>query len=245
MRFDVRWYPSITSTMDVAGEAVQAGAPEGVVLVADEQTAGRGRRGRSWSSPPAAGLYVSLVLRPGHDESADKRVLSLVTLTAGVAVREAILRATGLACELKWPNDVVVGKRKLAGILAEGYFIGTPQQAVVLGIGINVLGAAHPPDVDVRAASLEGELGRAVDRALLFEHLLRSLDAWYERLERGEAGDILHAWREASPSARGAPVEWVDGQRRGVTAGVDEDGALLVRIGPATERVIAGELRWL
>lgn len=245
MRFDVRWYPAITSTMDVAAAAVEAGAPEGVVIVADEQIVGRGRRGRAWSSPPAAGLYVSLVLRPAHDESADKRVLALVTLAAGVAVREAILRATGLSCELKWPNDVVKEKRKLAGILAEGHSIGTPQQAIVLGVGINVLQAAHPPDVNARATSLEGELGRAVDRALLFEQTLLSLAAWYERLKRGEADDILQAWREASPSARGAPVEWVDGQRRGVTAGVDEDGALLVKTETTVERVIAGELRWL
>jgi BirA family biotin operon repressor/biotin-[acetyl-CoA-carboxylase] ligase len=245
MRLDVRWYPSVASTMDLASEAVQAGASEGLVILADEQTAGRGRRGRIWSSPPSAGLYFSIVLTATHEMSGDNRVLSLVTLTAGVAVREGIARATGLRCELKWPNDAVTGGRKVAGILAEGHAIGSPQQAVVLGVGINVLPAAHPPDVDARATSLAGELGRAVDRAELFEETLVSLANWYGRLRGGEADDILRAWRDAAPSAHGARVEWADGERRGVTAGVDQSGALLVTTEAGVERVIAGELRWL
>jgi BirA family biotin operon repressor/biotin-[acetyl-CoA-carboxylase] ligase len=245
MRLDVRWYPSVPSTMDVAGEAVQAGASEGLVILADEQTAGRGRRGRAWSSPPRAGLYFSMVLAPAHETSGDHRVLSLVTLTAGVAIRSGIQYATGLACELKWPNDVVLGRRKIAGILAEGHSIGTPQQSIVLGIGINVLDSSHPPDVVARATSLEGELGRSVDRAALFEEALVSMADWYDRLRRGEADDILRSWREASPSARGARVEWVDGHRSGITAGIDDTGALLVATETGIEQVIAGELRWI
>jgi BirA family biotin operon repressor/biotin-[acetyl-CoA-carboxylase] ligase len=245
MRLDLRWYPSVPSTMDVAAEAVQAGAAEGMVFCADEQTAGRGRRGRVWSSPPGAGLYFSVVLRPAHDPLGDNRVLALVTLTAGVAVREAIAHATGLVAELKWPNDVVLGRRKLAGILAEGVSVGTPEQAVVLGVGINVMRWSHPPEVEARALSLEGELGRPIDRAVLLEELLVSLSGWYDRLRRGDADDILRAWRDAAPSARGARVEWAAGTRRGTTAGVDETGALLVDTGVGIERVIAGELQWL
>src|SRR5687767_3053092 len=100
---DVRRYTSVTSTMDLAAEAVHAGAAEGVVIVADEQTAGRGRRGRTWSSPAGAGLYVSFVFRPRHDDSTSAHVLSLMTLAAGVALHEAIARASGLQAELKWP----------------------------------------------------------------------------------------------------------------------------------------------
>jgi BirA family transcriptional regulator, biotin operon repressor / biotin---[acetyl-CoA-carboxylase] ligase len=243
MRLDLRWYPSVSSTMDLAAEAVQAGAAEGVVFCADEQTAGRGRRGRAWSSPPGAGLYFSIVLRPAHDPSGDSRVLALVTLAAGVAVREAIGHATGLVAELKWPNDVVLGRRKLAGILAEGLSIGTPEQAVVLGVGLNVMRSSYPPDVEQRAISIEEELGRPADRGALLEEMLVSIGAWYDGLRRGDADDILRAWRDAAPSARGARVEW--NGRSGITAGVDDTGALLIETAAGLERVIAGELRWL
>lgn len=243
MRLDLRWYPSVSSTMDLSAEAVQSGAAEGVVFCTDEQTAGRGRRGRTWSSPSGAGLYLSMVLRPVHEASADTRVLALVTLAAGVAVREAIATATGVVAELKWPNDVMCGRRKLAGILAEGLSIGTPEQAVVLGVGVNVRRASHSPDIDARATSIEGELGKAVDRATLLEELLVSLAAWYDRLRLGEADDILRAWRDVAPRARGARVVWHG--RTGVTAGIDDSGALLVETDAGTERVIAGEIQWL
>jgi BirA family biotin operon repressor/biotin-[acetyl-CoA-carboxylase] ligase len=243
MWFDLRWYPSVASTMDLASEAAHAGAPEGVVFCADEQTAGRGRRGRVWSSPPGAGLYLSLVLRPVHDPLGDGRVLPLITLAAGVAVREAIAASTGLLTDLKWPNDVVRGRRKLAGILAEGLSIGTPEQAVVLGVGVNVRRSAHPADIDQRALSIEDELGKPIARASLLEELLVSLAAWYERLRLGDADDILQAWRDAAPCARGARVEWEGGI--GVTAGIDDAGALLVRTKAGIERVIAGEIQWV
>jgi BirA family biotin operon repressor/biotin-[acetyl-CoA-carboxylase] ligase len=229
--------------MDVAADLVREGAREGVVVVADEQTAGRGRLGRTWSSPPGAGLYLSLVLRPPHD--AERRVVSLVTLMAGVAVHAAVHEATGLVTELKWPNDVMVGRRKLAGILAEGSALGTPEQAVVVGIGINVLRSSHPPDVADRATSIEEELGRPADREALVETVLAAIASRYTRLRDGDGDGILRAWRAAAPSAVGARVQMVDGGKQGVTAGVDTAGALLVEMGQGIERVIAGELRWL
>src|SRR5688500_4222387 len=137
MQLQIRTYGCVTSTMDVALAAVDEGAAEGLVIVADEQTAGRGRRGRPWSSPAGAGLYMSFVFRPPV-EALSAPLLAILTLAAGVAVRCAIIGATGLTPELKWPNDVVVGRRKLAGILAEGVGIGTAAQTVILGVGINV-----------------------------------------------------------------------------------------------------------
>ena len=119
-RLDVRWHASLPSTMDAALALANDGAAHGVVVVADEQTQGRGRRGTTWASPTAAGLYFSFIARPGTSQS-----LSLITLAAGVAVRDGIASATGLAADLKWPNDLLVGKRKLAGILAEGLAVGT------------------------------------------------------------------------------------------------------------------------
>lgn len=246
LRLDLRWFPSVASTMDVAEEAATAGAAEGLVIVADEQTRGRGRRGRVWDSPPGAGLYLSCVFRPPLEQLSGP-LLALLTLAAGVAVREAIVRATGFAPELKWPNDVMVGRRKLAGILAEGLGLGTPVQTVLLGIGINLLAAAHPAEVAARATSLEAELGRPVDRAAVLEEVLIAVSAVYDALRRGSTDDILRAWREAAPSAEGARVEWqaADGPRRGVTAGIDASGALLVRTPAGVERIVAGVVSWV
>jgi BirA family biotin operon repressor/biotin-[acetyl-CoA-carboxylase] ligase len=245
IRIDLRWYRSVQSTMDLAAEAVQAGVAEGLVICADEQTAGRGRRGRTWSSPAGAGLYLSMVWRPPHDPVGDSRLLALVTLAAGVGVRNAIVAATGLAPQLKWPNDVVMARCKLAGILAEGTALGTPEQAIVVGVGINVRQSAYPPEIASRATSLETELGRRVDRAVLLEELLIALPACYDRLRSGDADDILRAWRDAAPAAHGARVVLSERRIEGVTAGVDESGALLVDTGKTIERVIAGEVIWL
>jgi BirA family biotin operon repressor/biotin-[acetyl-CoA-carboxylase] ligase len=235
-RFDLRWLPTTTSTMDVATKLAAEGARHGVVVVADEQTAGRGRRGTTWQSPPGSGLYLSFIAR--HAGSA----LSLITLAAGVAVRDGVAAATGLSVDVKWPNDLIVGPRKLAGILAEGIAIGTPAQAVIIGVGINVQPAAYPPEISARAISIEAELGRAVDREQLLSSVLASLWDRLALLEHAP-GDILQAWRAASPSANGTRVEW-DG-KHGITAGIDDSGALLVGTADRIERIIAGELRWM
>jgi BirA family biotin operon repressor/biotin-[acetyl-CoA-carboxylase] ligase len=230
--FDVRWLPSTPSTMDVAAKLAHEGAMHGVVIVADEQTAGRGRRGTTWASPPGSGLYFSFIARP------DPVTAPLVTLAAGVAVRDGVHAATGLAANLKWPNDLIVGTRKLAGILAEGLAIGSRDQAVIVGVGVNLQPAAYPPDVEARATSIEGELGRPIDRGLVLSRILMALG---DRLAQ-RPGDILQAWRAASPSAVGTRVEW-DG-KHGTTAGIDEGGALLVKTNAGIERIIAGEMRW-
>lgn len=242
---DVRYFDATTSTMDLASEAVAAGAPEGYAVVAGEQTAGRGRRGRIWESPPGAGLYCSMVFRPGAD-AAGRRVQSLMTLAAGVAVRRAIGMATALWPDLKWPNDVLVGRRKLAGILAEGHNLGGDRAAVVIGVGVNVLHAVLDPTVADRSTSLEAELGRGPSRAVILEHLLVALAAVYGQLRRGESDAILREWRTAAPSAVGAAVEWDHGRQvcHGTTAGIDGDGALLIRTTTAIERFVGGELRW-
>ena len=239
---DVRWHASVPSTMDVAAALAADGAAHGVVVAAEEQTAGRGRRGSSWVSPPGAGLYFSFIARPQvPSPKSQAPTLSLLTLAAGVGVREGIAAASGLAADLKWPNDVLVGRRKLAGILAEGLAIGTSHQAIVIGVGVNVQPAAYPPDVAARATSIEGELGRAVDRDAVFTAIL---DALWHRLATLEErpGDILQAWRTASPSAIGTRIEWEG--RAGLTIGIDDTGALLVKTTAGVERIIAGELRW-
>jgi BirA family biotin operon repressor/biotin-[acetyl-CoA-carboxylase] ligase len=233
---DVRRHRSLPSTMDAAAALAHEGAAHGVVVVAEEQTAGRGRRGTHWASPPGAGLYFSFVARP------QTASLSLITLAAGVGVRDGIAALTGLAPDLKWPNDLLVDARKLAGILAEGLSIGTPAQAVVLGVGINLRPAAYPPDVAARATSLEGELGKSIDGDELLASVLDHLSSRLALLDKSP-GDILQAWRDASPNAHGTRVEW-DG-KSGLTAGIDDSGALLVKTSAGMERIIAGELQWM
>jgi BirA family biotin operon repressor/biotin-[acetyl-CoA-carboxylase] ligase len=156
-------------------------------------------------------------------------------------VRDGIAAASGLAPDLKWPNDLLVGRRKLAGILAEGFAIGTKNQAIVIGVGVNLRPAAYPPEVAERATSIEGELGRRVDRDAIFAAILAALCRRLAALDQSP-GDILQAWRAASPTATGTRVAW-DG-RTGLTNGIDDSGALLVTTSSGVERIIAGELNW-
>lgn len=236
---EVQWMASVQSTMDLV-QGMAATAREGLLVIADEQTAGRGRRGRVWSSPPGAGLYFSVLLRP------PTAAIGLLTLTAGVGVTDGIAASTGLQTHLKWPNDVLVERRKLAGILAEGVAVGAPGQAVVLGIGLNVSAAAYAPDVGERATSLETELGRVVDRGEVLTHVLVATAHWYRALVEARYDEVLQAWRSVAPSAVGATVEWStpQGAKTGVTAGIDETGALLVRTTRGIDRLIAGEVTW-
>jgi BirA family biotin operon repressor/biotin-[acetyl-CoA-carboxylase] ligase len=239
---------SVGSTNDIALEwsASLSGersihAAEGLVVVADEQTAGRGRRGRTWFSPPGAGLYVSVVLAPATARVDPARATLLTTLAAGVAVAEGIEAATGLGTHLKWPNDVHASRRKLAGILAE-----SAGDSVVLGYGINVAASSLPPELRDRATSLETELGRVVDRAHVLVETLASLARRYDDLLEGRFEAVLDAWRSRAPLATGAHVTWRSGgdARSGVTAGIDDRGALLVRDGDRIERIVSGEVAW-
>lgn len=237
MAIDLRWHASTTSTMDLASELAAAGARHGVTVGADEQSAGRGRRGREWESPAGAGLYFSMVARPSLVSTS----LPLLTLAAGVGVRDGIRAATGLTADLKWPNDVIIGRRKLAGILAEGLALGTREQAVIIGVGVNVQPAAYSPEVAARATSLEDELGRAIDRGEVLGEVLAGLWDSLSALERSRS-DILQAWRAASPSAFGTRVEW--DMKHGITAGIDDAGALRVNTTVGVERIISGDLHW-
>lgn len=243
----VLYFETTGSTNDVAASLAADGTEEGTVIIADAQTAGRGRRGRTWFSPPGAGLYVSVILAPSRSSAAE-RAVSLLTIAAGVALAEAVEHVSGLAPSIKWPNDLIVERRKLAGILAEGVAqpAATGLRAVVLGYGINVGAAAFPPDLADRVTSLDTELGRSVDRAMLCAESLATLTERYHDLIAGRFDAILDAWRARAYGSRGARVEWdtVSGVRTGVTEGIDDMGALLVRIDQTVERIVAGEVRW-
>jgi BirA family biotin operon repressor/biotin-[acetyl-CoA-carboxylase] ligase len=237
------WFDDIGSTNDRALAWAEDGAAEGCIVLADAQSAGRGRLGRSWASPPGAGIYVSVVLRPAP------RAMALLTMAAGLGVSEGIAAATGLQTHVKWPTDVCVAgrpPRKLAGLLAEAGSSGERVLHVVLGIGINVLPAAYPPEVAARATSLEGELGRAVARPQVLAECLAGVWQRYAQLVAGQDGDVLTAWRARAAVTFGRRVEWDDrgGTRRGIARDVDGEGALLVTADSGLVRLNAGEVRW-
>ncbi|HEX5068866.1 MAG TPA: biotin--[acetyl-CoA-carboxylase] ligase [Vicinamibacterales bacterium] len=239
------YFDEIGSTNDVALKRAGLGAPHGTVILADAQVSGRGRQGRAWFSPPGSGVYLSAIVRQESWAGA----LSLVTLAAGVAVARGLSKASGLSLELKWPNDVVIGRpwRKIAGILSESASAGPRIDAVVVGIGINVRVSAFPPDIADRATALEKESYRPVDVSACIVEVLAALSDITEQLAGGNRAAIVDAWRHfARPGLAGAAVRWSDehGTRRGLAADVDETGALLVMVGDRIERVVAGEVQW-
>lgn len=229
------------STNDLAARHGEAGRPEGVVVVAGAQSAGRGRVGRTWASPPGAGLYVSTLLRPA------RRDLGLLTLTAGVALAEGVQLATGLDVELKWPNDLQVGPRKLGGILAEATSFEGAVRFVVLGFGINLGVAAYPPDVAVRATSVEAETGRGYDRGDVLVACLSVLEARYRAFEARQDLSMLAAWRHRARAQLGRRVQWLsNGQpQTGAAVDIDDDGALRVASEHGVVRITSGEVQWL
>jgi BirA family biotin operon repressor/biotin-[acetyl-CoA-carboxylase] ligase len=253
------YFSTAGSTNDIAAAFAETGQNDGAVVLAETQTSGRGRHGRQWFSPAGAGLYVSVLLTPrpvnidnaGNPDNADHaaagRAVALLTLAAGVALAESIEAVTGFRPDIKWPNDLLAGRRKIAGILAEGMTTAGRLTGIVLGYGINVGRASFPPDLAGTASSLETELGRPIDRTTLFIESLCALARRRDDLAAGRFDAILDAWLERAPASRGSHVAWqsASGPRTGVTCGIDERGALLVRIGDRTERILAGTVTWL
>ena len=246
------YFTDTGSTNDLAAAAADRGEAEGTTFVAAAQTAGRGRLGRAWFSPPGAGLYLSTIVRR-------RSIVQWITLAGGVAVAEAIRVSTALPVEIKWPNDIVTfrggppagrgfseGRKKLAGILAEASSGPSGVDRVVLGIGINLRSAAYPPEIADRATAIEVELGRPVDGGLVLAQVLARLNGVLGELASAGPPTLFQRWLDLAPSAQGTTIEWdgAGGPRRGVTAGLAEDGALLARTSEGLERILAGEIRW-
>lgn len=244
------FYDRVASTNDLALTLAGAGAVSGTAVLADLQEAGRGRLGRSWWSPPGAGMYLSVVIRT--DGLAPH--VPLLTLAAGVALATALREVSGLPVELKWPNDLVIGRpwRKLAGILCEANTTGaagTGPDAVVVGMGMNLQRSAYPPAIADRATSVAEECDQLVSRAAIVAATVRALDREVDRLRGGDAAGVLRDWRVlAHTGLAQAPVRWRDhdGEHRGTTVGLDDDGALVVRrAGTVSEiRIVSGEVVW-
>jgi BirA family biotin operon repressor/biotin-[acetyl-CoA-carboxylase] ligase len=216
---------STTSTNDEASRGAKEGAPHGATWVAEEQTAGRGRRGRSWIAPAGEGLLASVLLRV----SCEPARLPQIALVAGLAVRDAVGRAApGVAVEIKWPNDVVFAGRKLAGVLVEAATVGKRVDAVIVGVGINVHTRVFPHDIAERATSVALMAGAPPpDRALILADVLASLDRdLHVVVERGLG--LVRARLAAADALRGRRVR-SDAGEEGIASGIDDDGRLLVR----------------
>lgn len=251
-RWPTTYLSETTSTNDVVMALAQAGAPPGAVVVAGAQTAGRGRRGHTWSSPRDAGLYLSALL-PAHDDRAGAPSPWL-TLMAGVAAARAVRQVAGVEACVKWPNDLVVHVagaplghwRKLGGILSEGVSHRSRIAAVVVGLGLNLRAASHAPEVAMLATSLERESGRVIDRGELVVAILEALAGGGEALREGREADIREQFLAWSPLARGGRIRWIDAhaEREGVAVDVDAGAALVVQVAGRLERLVGGDVHW-
>jgi BirA family biotin operon repressor/biotin-[acetyl-CoA-carboxylase] ligase len=229
----LRCFASISSTNPEAMDWAVSGAPEGAVVVADHQTAGRGRGSRSWASAPGAALQFSLVLRP---DAAPER-LGLMTTALGLACIEAVAAVSGVQARLKWPNDVVVGERKLSGCLVETKLAQGRVMVAVAGMGINVGPDGLPPEVSDVATSVGAEAGEVPPRAELLGEVLARFESIYPLVGGPGAGALVRR-AEAASDLIGGEVEILlpdGGVQRGTARGLDALGALLVET-PAGRR---------
>lgn len=239
----IEWFPTVDSTMTVASRLAREGCASGSVVGADEQTAGMGRNGHSWHSEADAGLYVSLVLRlPARaPEKVETRRLPIMMLALGLAARDAIAKTAGLAADLRWPNDVLIGGRKCAGILAQ-----MEGDAIVAGIGINVNHTRFPADIGQTATSLKLAGARTVSREDLLIALLEAVDEFSKVLLQDGAEKILDLFVRASSYAQGRRVraEQAGAVIEGVTCGLDRWGFLRVIQDNGKEtKILAGGVR--
>jgi BirA family biotin operon repressor/biotin-[acetyl-CoA-carboxylase] ligase len=222
VRWRLRRFDEIDSTNRYALDAARAGTAAGLVVVADHQQSGRGRRGRVWTAPPGSSLLVSVLLRPrlAPDE------VHVVTMAAALALVDAVRLVAGVDADLKWPNDLLVGERKLAGLLAEVDITGGGVvQAVVVGVGCNVGWGGFPSELEETATACEREAGRPVERAALLDAFLDRLAARIETLDT-VPGDYR---ARLVTLGRRVRVELADGTLEGVATDIDDRGRLVVQ----------------
>ncbi len=236
--FTIHHFATLGSTNDYLKDL--ADAPEFTCVIADQQTAGRGRRTRTWVSTPGEGLYLSVLLRPPLGTN-----IALLSLLAAVAVAETIAQYDVAGLDIKWPNDVLLGERKVCGILVEGASSGAHAARIIIGIGINLNHQQFPPEISATATSLALQLGHTVDAAEFRDRLLARLAHWYTRWQHDEVRSVIERWQQLSSYAHGQPVAVTldDEQVTGTTTGLSKDGALLLQLPDGTMRtLLVGEV---
>jgi BirA family biotin operon repressor/biotin-[acetyl-CoA-carboxylase] ligase len=239
---DIRVLEETSSTNDVAEKLARDGVPEGVVVFAESQTKGRGRLGRKWISPTHKGLWFSVLLRPNfHPQETTQ-----LTVISATAVRRAIKTICGLHADIKWPNDILLGRKKVAGILTEMSAEMDRVRHVILGIGldVNLERDEFPAELKNIATSLRAESGEKISRAELAVEILRELDFDYGRIRAGKFSEVADEWESACVTiGKNVTVHVGDRKFRGHAEALDDDGALLVRTEHGLlERVIGGDV---
>jgi len=239
---EVRFFPSVGSTNNLLKDEARTGAAEGLVFVADEQVTGRGRRGRSWTAPTGSSVLASILLRPTWLPAPDA---FLLTILAAVAAAEAVEAVSGLTVDLKWPNDLHIGGRKLSGVLLETELDADTLHWAVIGCGINCNWNPHTvPELAAIATSVQAELGYTIDRRVLLQALLQRLDVRYSALRRGARAALFDAWR-ARLRMLGQPVtaDTPHGTLVGVADDVTPDGALVIHTEDGQRHIVtAGDV---
>ncbi len=239
---DIRVFEETTSTNDIVEKLARDNVPEGVVVFAESQSKGRGRLGRKWISPPRRGLWLSVLLRPRMRPTA----VTQLTIAAATALFRAIRAQSGLTPEIKWPNDILIHGKKVAGILTELTAEPDEVRHVILGMGVsvNINASDFPAELRKVATSLKIESGQRQDRAALAIKILQELDCEYARLAAGEFEEIANEW-ERHCSTIGREVTVLIGSRKiqGRVESLDADGALQIRTQHGhLERIIGGDV---
>jgi BirA family biotin operon repressor/biotin-[acetyl-CoA-carboxylase] ligase len=239
---NVIYLKTVDSTNEYAFGLAKNGASEGTVILADEQTRGKGRLQRIWQSPPGLNIYTSVILRPPLKPAVAPRI----TLMAGVAVAGLLSQCRVKDVSLKWPNDVQIGGRKVCGILTEMKTLGDRVDFVIVGIGLNVNMRKEDFNAEIldRATSVREETGSIIPRQELVVHLYHHLEKWYNVLLGEGFPPVRESWLAfASILGRRIRVEPVKDAQEGEVIGVDEDGALLIKNESGLrQRVIAGDI---
>jgi BirA family biotin operon repressor/biotin-[acetyl-CoA-carboxylase] ligase len=240
---DILFFPEIDSTNREARDRAREGAREGTVVLADFQSRGRGRLGRAWESPSGANVYLSVILRPPIPPPAAPQI----TLLAGVAAARALSHVSGSECRIKWPNDIFLRGKKLAGILAEMEVEDSKVRFIILGIGVNVNWRKEdfPPDLRETATSLQAERGEEISRAAAAAGLFRELEEEYiSFLREGFSARMREEWNRLSwVNGKQVTLRSPEGTISGRALGLDTDGALLLLDGEGIpRRFIAGDV---
>jgi len=237
----IRYFSRIDSTNQYAKRIAEEGAPDGTLIIADEQTAGKGRSGRTWVTPPAEAIAFTLLLRPKL--SPDR--ISMVTLVMGLAVTNAVNSLYGVSAGIKWPNDVVIKGRKLCGILTEMSAEVRQVNYIVIGVGINANLTSFPEEIREIATSLKLELGRDINRAELIARVMAEFERLYAEFEaQGDLGAVMQEYNELCLNA-GSKVRVLDpnGEYTGTSRGINSMGELLVETEDGKmQEVYAGEV---
>ena len=240
----VHYFNSVDSTNSTAYQLALDGAKEGEVVIGESQEKGRGRLGRQWVSPPFLNLYLSVVLRP----KIPPHQASLITFMAAVAAAETIERHSGLTPSIKWPNDLLLREKKVAGLLNEIHSETDRIHFIILGMGVNLNMDAKefPKDIRTQATSLKAEKGRPVSRKAFAALLLEELERWYDIFLKEGGAPVLKAWRDrAQIQGKEVRVTSFDEVLIGRAVDVDSDGALILETrGGERKRIVAGDVEY-